>query len=590
MLCGAPARGAESALQSPYLREVEFHRQQAEPLFALGTLLAARRQERLGQNANSLELLAGRLYQDYGLPGQAADSFQRAEGAGVGSLRGRAWWELARQRFERGEYDRAAAALNRTTGLLPYELEQRRPLLQAQILMAQNKNAEAAALLKGFAPIQQQEPYSRYNIGVALIRSGDLLGGAGMLDSVGTMPAPNEEMLALRDQANLAMGYGFLRADQGATARPLFKRVRLDGALSNLALLGAGWAELAPDGKPQQNMFLSPVGCVEDATRVLPETLLVLRRPPRPACDRERTFKARVFFEQAPGADSEAERYRRAIVPWQTLARRSPADPAVQEALLALPYAYGRLKGRDQAVEHYRNAVARYEEERRQIEKATETVSEAPFLAETPEGTDTVWRLPRPEDALYLRKLTASGEFRSALGDLRALRTLSSQLGTLDRQVETLEAGFDRTSEPVTLAAADGGGEVTPVPDTAPASRRITYFGVFDVMPSPATAETATIDEVDEPALAVEEEAEPPPPTPRSTRPDPQPRYRELETRLAGLRAQLADAQKKHETALRAAARAELGAQQARLDIYLSQARISLARLLDPDASDTTRP
>jgi tetratricopeptide (TPR) repeat protein len=608
-LCLVLGLGAAAAVQasstsqpSPYFREAEFYRHQSQPVLALGSLLAARQSGQLEAERNATELLLGQLYRDYALPGQAADSLQRAAGSGVGSLRGKAWWDLAMQRYHRGEYERAHAALARTTGLLPYELEQQRPLLQAQILLALNRNAEAVALLNAWQPIQHQEPYTRYNVGVALVRAGDLLQGAGMLDSVGTMPAPDAELQALRDQANLAMGYGFLRADHGATARPLFKRVRLEGPHSSLALLGAGWAELAPDGARQQNLYLSPVGCVEDPARVLPESLLILRRPPRAACDRERTFKSRVFFEHAPGAASEAERYRRALVPWQILIRRSPADPAVQEALLAVPYAYSRLKGREQAIEHYRNAIRLYEAERRKLQRSAQLVRETPLptAGTTADGTLLpAWTLPRAEDGLYLGALFASHPFQAALRDLQALRALARTLTPLEPRLDSLATRLEGSAAavadsadapaPATTAETDdaaAAAELVASVDAAPESpseRRITYFGVFDFMPPTETPPAL-------PPAPVTEERRPPeaPPLPRrrrvhsDTSETPFERHQRLRNRLELMQAQVLAAEDSHEQALREMTLAEIARQQERLDTYLAQARFSLARLLDP--------
>jgi tetratricopeptide (TPR) repeat protein len=599
------AAPSEPSLQSPYYREAQFYRQQSQPLLALGSLLAAREQGLLDAERNPVDLLLGQLYREYELPGQAADSLQRASGSSVGSLRGRAWWELAQQRYQRGDYARAGTALNRSTGLLPYELEQQRPLLQAQILLGMNRNAEAAAMLGGWQPIQNQDPYARYNIGVALVRAGDLLQGAGMLDSVGTMPAPDAESQALRDQANLAMGYGFLRADHGATARPLFKRVRLEGPYSSMALLGAGWAELAPDGTRQQNLYLSPVGCVEDPARVLPESLLILRRPPRDACDRERTFKTRVYFEQAPGAGSDGERYRRALIPWQTLIRRSPADPAVQEALLAVPYAYSQLKGREQAIEHYRSAIEQYETERRQLQRSAQLIRETALLGGAMTTTADMplkaWQLPRAEDELYLGALLASHAFQVGLRDLEALRSLSRTLAMLssrlDRQAPPLSGGATRITEvapdtapPPYAAAATGTAEKAveeePV-NEAESDRRITYFGVFDFLPPgeiPGSTPASDAGKAAVPAAAEPPPALPPRPKPRRITAEGTPlqRHTRLRMRLDLLQAQVLAAQDAQERQLREMALTEIAQQQTRLDTYLAQARFSLARLLDP--------
>lgn len=608
------AAPAPAPLPSPYYREAEFYRHQSQPLLALGSLLAAQRQNLLKDDETDVaELLLGQLYREYDLPGQAADSFQRASGAGVGSLRGRAWWELAVQRYRRGDYERANAALARTTGLLPYELEKQRPQLQAQILLALNRNTEAAALLNAWQPVQSQDAYTRYNIGVALMRAGDLLQGSGLLDSVGTMPAPDRELQALRDQANLAMGYGFLRADQGATARPIFRRVSLEGPYSNLALLGAGWAELAPDGKRQQNLYKSPVGCVEDPSRVLPETMLVLRRPPRDACDRERTFKMRAYFEQSPGAGSEAERYRRALVPWQTLIRRNPADPAVQEALLAVPYAFSRIQGREQAIEHYRSAIRVYENERDQLARATGIIRETlPQNAAAGSLPARGWSLPRAEDGVYLASLVASDPFQATLQDLQALRTLDrtlqpmqTRLAGLDSQIQQDSRMQDRPDLPqqtdvsiTTASAADS----APVPATT--GQRITYFGVFDFVPPTSPAEippSATPTPVEpendetgtaEPALGSAFEWAPPPrkPRPRAHGPAPRERHAQLQSRLQAMQKLVNQTEREYVGVLRQMALAEISAQQERIDIYLARARFALAQLLDPAVTDRTGP
>ncbi len=594
-------------LSSPYLREAEYYRHQSQPLFALASLLAAQKQDLLDQDRNAVELLLGQLYRDYELPGQATDSLQRASGAGVGSLRGKAWWELAVRRYQRADYARAKDALARSTGLLPYELEKQRPLLQAQILLALNRNAEAAALLNAWQPIQEQDPYTRYNIGVALVRDGDLLQGAGMLDSVGTMPAPTAELLALRDQANLAMGYGFLRADHGATARPLLKRVQLDGPYSNLALLGAGWAELAPDGARQQNLFRSPVGCVEDPARVLPESLLILRRPPRGACDHERTFKTRVFFDQAPGAGTETERYRRALIPWQTLIRRNPADPAVQEALLAVPYAFSRLKGTDQAVEHYRNAISHYESERQHLQRSTALIRETAPQTEPAAGKSaqpSAWSLPRPEDMRFLGSLMASDHFQATLRDLQAMRQLNRALKPMLARLVSLESRLDGSAEVVAMADASAtpqsGADEGPAAfstENAATERSITYFGVFDYLPSsnPVDADSITASNgatVPESTESIEAESQP-----VSSRRRTQPaadgetaaqRHARLRARLDALQTRVAAAEREHERVVRDMALAEIANQQERLDTYLAQARFSLARLLDPAMADST--
>src|SRR6202012_3383510 len=93
--------------------------------------------------------------------------------------------------------------------------------------------------------------FMRYNLGVALINDGRVGQGVNMLDRVGRLTPFDSEALALRDKANLTLGYHFLRTRQGGTAIPIFGRVRTTGPYSNRALLGLGWAYLAPRGDRQ---------------------------------------------------------------------------------------------------------------------------------------------------------------------------------------------------------------------------------------------------------------------------------------------------------------------------------------------------
>ena len=59
------------------------------------------------------------------------------------------------------------------------------------------------------------------------------------------MDAERPELLALKDRANLALGFAYLQANEPAKARVALERVRLNGPYSNKALLGTGWADAA---------------------------------------------------------------------------------------------------------------------------------------------------------------------------------------------------------------------------------------------------------------------------------------------------------------------------------------------------------
>ena len=73
-----------------------------------------------------------------------------------------------------------------------------------------------------------------FNLGVALVRSGRTEAAAAILDELGDIDPWNEELMALRDKANLALGYAMLQdgrpqlakgaAEPRQARRPVFEQ------------------------------------------------------------------------------------------------------------------------------------------------------------------------------------------------------------------------------------------------------------------------------------------------------------------------------------------------------------------------------
>src|SRR5690554_7072358 len=104
------------------------------------------------------------------------------------------------------------------------------------------------------------------------------------------------EYRALQDKTYTAMGYSYLAQKSYIGAIDAFTQVNLNSSRANRALLGFGWAALAQ------------------------------------------------------------EEYTQALKPWQLLRQRSLQDPAVQESLLALPFAYEKLDAQGEALTAYEEA------------------------------------------------------------------------------------------------------------------------------------------------------------------------------------------------------------------------------------------
>jgi len=185
--------------------DVLFHYYQDDYLGALVRLEAARDLGRMPNHGAEAELLSGGLYLSLGLHAEATRIFDRLlDGSVPQSVSDRARFYLARIGYQRGYYDRALRDLGLIKGTLPGSLESEKRLLSANVLMAMGRYGDAAAELRKAGPEDDWAPYARFNLGVALVRNGDLAQGAQWLTAVGTMPAATEEQLSLRDRANLA--------------------------------------------------------------------------------------------------------------------------------------------------------------------------------------------------------------------------------------------------------------------------------------------------------------------------------------------------------------------------------------------------
>ena len=384
-LAPVPVRAAPAAGDLPppgRIRDLDygdvlFHFYQDDYFAALVRLEAASDLGRMPHHDAEAELLSGGLYLSLGMHAEATRIFDRLLAGSVPqSVSDRARFYLARIGYQRGYYDEALRSLRQIGAPLPGSLESERRLLDANVLMALGRYAEAAAVLEN-APHDDWAAFARFNLGVALVRSGDEAGGQRWLEAVGTMPASSDEQLSLRDRANLALGFALLQqraADPAATA---LARVRLDGPFTNRALLGLGWAE------------------------------------------------------------ADAKRPERALVAWLELRERRLIDSAVQESYLAVPYAYAQLASNGQAAQQYRFAIAAYGKEAGRIDESIAAIRAGGFagsVLEAAPDSDAVgwlWQLQKIPDApqtRYLYHLLASHEFQEGLKNYRDLRIMQRNL------------------------------------------------------------------------------------------------------------------------------------------------------------------
>lgn len=334
---------------------------------------------------------------------------------------------MTRKRFGDPRLDLQAADPQTAAGGLRvraarFWLESGRPWQAARLLSpgrfpgpATPADGEALALaVQRFAglapPTLRAERLARLN---AVAATGtDAPGTLAALETLGTEPALTPADWALRDQANLQLGYAYLRAAQGKTALEAFARVRSPGPRGNAALLGFGWAFLVGHPAPQ-------------GAAVVPHL-------PAP--------RARFAATLADGRSEDGRKaLERALVPWTELIGRDPLDLHAQEGLLALAWALDELGTQAQAHRYYERAAQQLETARAQLDRAREHIASgalAEAIAAGERDHASGWRtwlpdLPYASDTAYLSVLLADGTVAATVDAYRAARTLADAVTDL---------------------------------------------------------------------------------------------------------------------------------------------------------------
>ncbi len=395
-----PLVGTPQVVKDLHWGDVLFYFYQGDYVQSLTRLGASQDFDRIGNHTVEAELLKGGLYLSLGQHEEAGRIFKALLNDNVPlDVRNRAWFYLAKVWYQRDYLEQAADALASIHGALPGELEPERHLLHAQVLMYLDRYDEAIAALERWQPVGDRSDawsaYARFNIGVALVRKDRLDDAAKLLDEVGQIPASTDELAALRDKANLALGFAWLKANRPADAKTVLQRVRLEGPQSNKALLGVGWA------------------------------------------------------------DSAEKQFTKALIPWMELRDRNMLDAAVQESYLAIPYAYAQLEANRQAVEQYTLAVNAFGEEAARIDQSIAAIRSGRLLeaiAENDKADQAGWfwqlqELPDAPETRYLYHLLATNEFQEGLKNYRDLRLMQRNLATWQLSITAFDDMVDNRRE-----------------------------------------------------------------------------------------------------------------------------------------------
>jgi len=312
------------------------------------------------------------------------------EGAVDEVVRNDAAYRLARIYFQKGQMDDALRSLERIDGKIPEAISEDVEFLRANIYLAQGRPGESFGVLKQLQDSRRFGGFASYNLGIAYLQDGQRQLALEQLDRAGQIATQDPAELAIRDKSNLVLGTILLEDGEFDGAMPYLNRVRLDGPFSNQALLSAGWASLS------------------------------------------------------------VENYERAVVPWSILVEREVTDGATQEAMLALPYAYGKLDVHGRAAIFYGRALDAFGVEVDKLNQSIESIREGRFLQvlireEIRKDEDWVIRLrslPETPDTYYLMELLASHDFQTGLQNYL-------DLADLRRKLLSWQGGFDAFNDMV---------------------------------------------------------------------------------------------------------------------------------------------
>ncbi len=349
----------------------------------------------LHYNIGQAEFSVGDLEMRYRMSQRAAKAIQAVLGRGIDqTTRNLAALKLARVFFKKGEPQKVLYALDlirKETEKSRYEthysleLLRRKPpatfkkevaYLRALAYIDTGEYSLAVKILQVLKKEELFQGFVLYNLGIAQIKSGQVEAGEQTFDELGQLETSDAGLLALKDKANIKLAYRYVKQGRAALAKKYFDRVRLKGPYSNKALLGAGWVAMS-QGK-----------------------------------------------------------FDRALVPWTLLHERSEVDPSVQEAMMAVPYAYGKLHAYGKSANLYSEAMDVFAREISRLDASIKSIRNGAFLKALLDEhgkKDKNWvvnlrELKDTPETRYTLDLMASNDFQQSYKNYKDLANLRHYL------------------------------------------------------------------------------------------------------------------------------------------------------------------
>jgi len=333
----------------------------------------------LNWHRGQAEFAVGDLELYYRMHQRAGRAIEAVLGKNVPqSDRNEAAFRLARLYYRRQDYVNALHAIELIKGEVPEKIRSDEAFMRAQIYVSVGKFNDAITILKKLKGDDAYRGYIEYNLAMAYLQTAQTESAIAMLDELGQLDSGDEAVLALKDKGNLKLANYYVDAGDANKASKYFSRIRLDGPFSNQALLGAGWVAAAQ------------------------------------------------------------QRYDRALVPWSLLHEREQTNISVQEAMMAVPFAYSKLNVHGKAAIMYGKAMDVFASEIDSLDASITSIREGKFLTalvSKQADQDKNWvvnlrKLPDSPETRYIMELMAANDFQESLKNYKDLADLRQHLTT----------------------------------------------------------------------------------------------------------------------------------------------------------------
>ena len=376
-------------ISNTFLGHAYLKHQQGQKLQAIAMLMAADKQNRLGNDSQLGQLFLAHNLAELGLHQEAIKVYEQLAKhvKSKQDIKDVAWLESAKLHLQQGRYDVALASIANIKNNLDKKQTTDFKATKSRALLETGKLKDALATLPQISDDSVWALYQSFNIGERLIDEHHDKNGAMILHYIGKLNNnKDEEIQAIKDQANLALGFSLLKIKKPNKARKYLEKVRLKSHLSNIALLGMGWS-YSSEGDHEQ-----------------------------------------------------------ALVFWMELNNKTNRSAYGYETLLAVPYALGKANAYNQAIQHYKAAQKQIDADTDDMNEAKKKINSnlfAELISSKPEqetGWLSTWQnSPASPENHLLSLLLDNPEFQSILKEYRSLLQLKQHIQSLNSDIKQLE-------------------------------------------------------------------------------------------------------------------------------------------------------